>query len=263
MARKRMFDLEIINQDSFLDLPMEAKAIYFLLGMEADDEGFIAPRKVLRLYGGTEDSLKLLIAKGYIIPFSTGVVVITDWKRNNYLDKNRIKETIYQDEKNQLTYNPEKEKYECLTNVQPMFKECSKNVQKMLNQNRIEENRIEENSIEEIYSSAKPNNVSSDEVKGIIDYLNLKTNSHYKHTSNKTRDLIKARFNEKYTLEDFKVVIDNKVEEWLNTDMEKYLRPETLFGTKFESYLNQKPIKKKSSNAFLDYLQEEELNDKE
>lgn len=263
MARKRMFDLEIINQDSFLDLPMEAKAIYFLLGMEADDEGFIAPRKVLRLYGGTEDSLKLLIVKGFIIPFSTGVVVITDWKRNNYLDKNRIKETIYQDEKSQLTYNENKEKYECLTDVKQKFNESLTNVKQMLNQNSIEENSIEENRIEEIYSSAKPNSVSSDEVKEIIDYLNLKTNSHYKHTSNKTRDLIKARFNEKYTLEDFKVVIDNKVEEWLNTEMEKYLRPETLFGTKFESYLNQKPIKKKSSNAFLDYLQEEELNDKE
>ena len=132
MARKRMFDLEIINQDSFLDLPMESKALYFLLGMEADDEGFINPKKVLRLYGGTEDSLKVLIAKKFIIPFSTGVIVITDWKRNNYLDKKRVKETIYQEEKSQLTYNEKTEKYECLTNVK-----------QMLNQNRIEENSIE------------------------------------------------------------------------------------------------------------------------
>ena len=69
MARKRMFDIEVINQDSFYDLPMDAKALYFLLGMEADDEGFIAPKKVLRLYGGTEDSVKILITKGYLIPF--------------------------------------------------------------------------------------------------------------------------------------------------------------------------------------------------
>ena len=144
MARKRMFDLEIINQDSFLDLPMESKALYFLLGMEADDEGFVAPRKVLRLYGGTEDSLKVLIAKNFIIPFSTGVIVITDWKRNNYLDKKRVKETIYQEEKKQLTYNEKTEKYECLTNVK-----------QMLNENRIEENRIEENSIYNIYGEFK------------------------------------------------------------------------------------------------------------
>ena len=139
MARKRMFDLEIINQDSFLDLPMESKALYFLLGMEADDEGFVAPRKVLRLYGGTEDSLKVLIAKNFIIPFSTGVIVITDWKRNNYLDKKRVKETIYQEEKKQLNYNEKTEKYECLTNVKQM----------------LNENRIEENSIYNIYGEFK------------------------------------------------------------------------------------------------------------
>ena len=74
----------------------------------------------------------------------------------------------------------------------------------------------------------------------IIDYLNLKTKQHYKATTPKTRTLIKARLNEKFTIEDFKKVIDIKTEEWLNNDMAKYLRPETLFGTKFESYLNQK-----------------------
>ena len=141
MARKRMFDLEIINQDSFLDLPMESKAIYFLLGMEADDEGFVAPKKVLRLYGGTEDSLKILIAKNFIIPFSTGVIVITDWKRNNWLDSRRIKNTIYQEEKEQITYNPISEKYE--------FNGSLLDAKQMLSENRIEENRVEEISIEE------------------------------------------------------------------------------------------------------------------
>ena len=116
MARKRMFDSEIISQDSFIELPMEAKALYFLLGMEADDEGFVNYKKVLRLYGGMEDSVKILAMKKFIIPFSSGVIVITDWKRNNYLDKNRLKETIYQDEKNQLKFNQITEKYELLLN---------------------------------------------------------------------------------------------------------------------------------------------------
>ena len=142
MARKRMFDLEIINQDSFFDLPIGAKALYFLLGMEADDEGFVSPRKVLKLYGGAEDDLRILAIKGYIIPFKTGVIVITDWKRNNYLDKNRIKETIYQNEKNQIIYNERTEKYELITDKKI---ECLTNVKQMLNENRIEENRIEEN----------------------------------------------------------------------------------------------------------------------
>lgn len=73
----------------------------------------------------------------------------------------------------------------------------------------------------------------------VIDYLNLKTGKSYKATSKKTKDLIRARQNDGFTLDDFKKVIDNKVSSWTGTDWEKYLRPETLFGTKFESYLNE------------------------
>ena len=76
----------------------------------------------------------------------------------------------------------------------------------------------------------------------IIDYLNLKATTKYKSTGNKTKDLIKARYNEKFILEDFKQVIDNKCIEWLKTEWEKFLRPETLFSNKFEGYLNQKLI---------------------
>lgn len=74
----------------------------------------------------------------------------------------------------------------------------------------------------------------------IISYLNEKAHTKYRPSSSKTKTLIKARLNERFTIDDFKKVIDNKTSEWLNTEMEKYLRPETLFGTKFESYLNQK-----------------------
>jgi uncharacterized phage protein (TIGR02220 family) len=78
----------------------------------------------------------------------------------------------------------------------------------------------------------------------IVAYLNQKTNSSYKTTSKKTKDLIRARCNEGFTFEDFKTVIDKKTQEWLHDqNMSRYLRPETLFGTKFESYLNQKGAK--------------------
>lgn len=104
-------------------------------------------------------------------------------------------------------------------------------------ENRDIDNKIIDNNI---YSPAKQDNVP---YKEIINYLNLKANTNYKHTTKKTKDCIKARINEGFTLEDFKIVIDNKTNEWIGTDMEKYLRPETLFGTKFESYLNQKTTK--------------------
>ena len=79
--------------------------------------------------------------------------------------------------------------------------------------------------------------------KQIVDYLNKKTNSKYRHTTTKTKDVIKARWNEGFRLDDFKKVIDIKTMEWLyNPKMSKFLRPETLFSNKFEGYLNQQPV---------------------
>lgn len=94
--------------------------------------------------------------------------------------------------------------------------------------NATEEEKEEEEEIDiNIYSS-------------VINYLNDKANTRYRSSNKKTKTLIKARLNEGFTEEDFIKVIDKKVKEWANTEMQKYLRPETLFGTKFEGYLNQK-----------------------
>lgn len=74
----------------------------------------------------------------------------------------------------------------------------------------------------------------------IVEYLNLKAKTNYRSTTPKTQTLIKARMNEGFTEDDFKKVIDNMCSKWLGTDMAQYLRPETLFGNKFEGYLNIK-----------------------
>ena len=133
---------------------------------------------------------------------------------------------IYRENKKLLENNQDK----VVDNVQQEYRDKSID-------NRDIDNKIIDNNI---YSLAKQDNVP---YKEIIDYLNLKANTNYKHTTKKTKDCIKARINEGFTLEDFKIVIDKKVEEWTGTNMEQYLRPETLFGTKFESYLNQKTTK--------------------
>ena len=73
----------------------------------------------------------------------------------------------------------------------------------------------------------------------VIDYLNRKASTNYRATTKNTQSFINARVREGYTVEDFKKVIDSKSREWLGTDFEKYLRPATLFGTKFENYLNE------------------------
>lgn len=98
------------------------------------------------------------------------------------------------------------------------------------------------------------NNIYSREIeKNIIDYLNKKLDSNYKYDSKKTTELIKARLNQGFKEEDFYKVIDKKYNEWNDSEMAVYLRPTTLFGTKFEDYLNQKEVKKKFDIRKVDW----------
>ncbi len=104
MAQRRMFSKDITASDLFVDMPASTQLLYFQLGMEADDEGFIGNAKMLsRAYGANNDDLKLLHAKGFIIMFESGVTVVKDWKINNQIRKDRFKPTIYQAEKSLLS----------------------------------------------------------------------------------------------------------------------------------------------------------------
>ena len=103
MAERRMFAKTIIDSDLFLDMPSSTQCLYFHLSMRADDDGFINnPKKIQRMVGGSDDDLKLLIAKNFLIPFESGVVVIKHWKIHNYIQKDRYKPTLYQHELEQL-----------------------------------------------------------------------------------------------------------------------------------------------------------------
>lgn len=103
MAQRRMFSKDVVRTDKFLEMPLSAQALYYHLGIDADDDGFIAsPKQITRMVGARDDDLRLLIAKGYIIPFDSGVCVVTHWKLNNYLRADRYKPTIYQTEAIQL-----------------------------------------------------------------------------------------------------------------------------------------------------------------
>lgn len=103
MARRRMFSLDIVDTDAFLDLPASSQSLYFHLGMRADDDGFISsPKRIASTVNASADDLKLLIAKGFIIPFASGVCVVRDWKINNYIQRDRYSPTLYAEEKSQL-----------------------------------------------------------------------------------------------------------------------------------------------------------------
>ena len=136
MAQKRMFDKKVVESDKFIDLPNSAKALYFMAGMDADDKGFFQPRKLQRLCGFSDDDYKILIAKRFFISFESGVMVITDWNKNNYLDKNRITPTEYIDELKMLDLI--NEKYELDTRLT--------NVKQSLNQNSIVQHSTDENN---------------------------------------------------------------------------------------------------------------------
>ncbi|MFW7373933.1 conserved phage C-terminal domain-containing protein [Vagococcus fluvialis] len=231
MAERRMFAKTIIDSDAFLDMPLSTQALYFHLSMRADDEGFINnPKKIQRMVGSSEDDLKLLTAKRFILAFDSGVIVIKHWKLHNYIRSDRFKPTMYLEEKSQLITKENKAYSVGMTVGIPEADHLDTQV-------RLGKVRLGKDSKDILSSSDEQDDVP---YKEIVDYLNLKTSKSYKHSTSKTKSLIKARWNEGFRVDDFKKVIDNKRFEWIgNPDMAKYLRPETLFGTKFEGYLNE------------------------
>ena len=99
-----MFAKTIIDSDAFLDMPLSTQALYFHLAMRADDEGFVNnPKKIQRMIGASEDDLKLLFAKKFVIPFESGVVVIKHWRIHNYIRADRLIRTVYKEERDLLS----------------------------------------------------------------------------------------------------------------------------------------------------------------
>lgn len=103
LANKRMFSVDVTETDAFLEMPLTAQALYFHLGMRGDDDGFVSnPRSIVRVSGCSESDLVTLAKSGYIITFRSGVIVISDWKVNNYLRGDRYKTTVFQNELSML-----------------------------------------------------------------------------------------------------------------------------------------------------------------
>lgn len=137
MAERRMFAKTIIDSDAFLDMPLSSQALYFHLSMRADDDGFNNnPKKVQRMIGASDDDLKLLILKKFIIPFDNGIIVIKHWKMHNYIPKDRYHETVYQEEKSMLQITKNKAYTLCIQDVYNL------DTQVRLGKDRIGKDRI-------------------------------------------------------------------------------------------------------------------------
>lgn len=129
MANRRMFSLDVVNTDKFMDMPISAQCLYFHMGMRADDDGFVSsPRQVIKAVNCTNDDLKILISKGYVIPFETGIIVIRHWKKNNYIPIDRYRKTQYTEERSHL---------ELAENVYRLDTECMQSVSNMYPQYRL------------------------------------------------------------------------------------------------------------------------------
>ena len=121
MANKRMFSLQIVDSDAFLDMPQSAQLFYYHLCMRADDEGFVGnPKKIMRIVGIQEDDFKILLAKRFIILFKSGVVVIKHWLIHNTIRMDRFAPTTYYTEKNLLIIKENKAYTELATSGVPI-----------------------------------------------------------------------------------------------------------------------------------------------
>jgi len=248
MAKKRMVSNQIVDSDDFLDMPLSSQALYLHLLVRADDEGFInSVKKIMRMIRASEDDLKVLLAKRFVLFFESGVIVIKHWWMHNTIREDRLLPTVHLEEKGQLSVKANKAYTKVLE--QPTDK-CQRSLVKI--------------SIDKYSKDIKDIVVQDTTLpfKEIISYLNKKIGRTYKSNSQKTQKLIKARFNNGFTLEDFYKVIDIKYNEWFKTDMQKFLRPETLFGSKFEGYLNQlDEVKKKGKSELPDDIESDWLNE--
>lgn len=162
-----MFDSDIVSEDRFTEMSSDAQSLYFHLGMKADDEGFVSPKGIMRMISSPEDALKILIAKNYVIPFNSGVIVITDWKRNNYLQKERVKNTKYNDERRMLK--------ECDSRY--VLKDGLTSVKQMLIEDRIGEDRIGKDRI--VATSTAADEKSSEVNSSKVIYLFKDINPSY------------------------------------------------------------------------------------
>lgn len=150
MAERRMFAKTIIDSDAFLDMPLSTQALYFHLSMRADDEGFVNnPKKIARMIGADDDSLKLLIMKHFLIPFESGIVVIKHWRIHNYIQKDRAKPTAYQEERQTLTVKENGAYTQTDCTVHGLDTECIQDVSKMDTQDSIGKDRLGKDRIEE------------------------------------------------------------------------------------------------------------------
>lgn len=153
MAERRMLAKTIVTSDAFLDMPATSRSLYLLMCVMADDDGFVnAPKTIMRMSSATDDDMKMLIAKRFVLSFQSGVVVIKHWRIHNLIQKDRYRETQYLDEKSMLALDENK------AYTEAVYPECIQPVSKVEPQVRLGNDRLGEDRLGEDSKGQKSEN---------------------------------------------------------------------------------------------------------
>ena len=239
MAERRMFAKTIVTSDAFLDMPATTRSLYMLLCVLADDDGFVnAPRSIMRQSGATDDDMKLLIAKRFVLTFESGVVVIKHWRIHNLIQKDRYKETKYLEEKSMLALDENNAYTEADSTMYP---ECIQPVSKpepQVRLGKVSTGEVREGKVIEEAEPPKPSRHKYGLYKNVLftdkEYQTLQDEFPHDYTERIER------------LSEYIASTGKKYKSHLAT-IRSWARKDT--GTKPAS-------KHKSSNPFLDLLKE-------
>ena len=246
MAERRMFAKTIVTSDAFLDMPASTRCLYFMLGMVADDDGFVNnPKSIMRQAGATADDLNLLISKRFILTFQSGVVVIKHWCIHNTIQKDRYKETKYLEEKSTLMLDGNKAYTEAVPDVYP---ECIQDVSKVEPQVRLVEVKLSKSSVVEDIDDVPDINVGHKPPKvvrhkyGLYEQV-LLTDEDY--------EKLKAEFPHDYSER------IARLDEYIASHGKKYKNHlATIRAWARKDKTQRRPSASNSSNPFLDMLEE-------
>ena len=246
MAERRMFTKKITDSDPFTEMPLSAQALYFHLNMNADDDGFLNnPKKIQRSIGASDDDMKLLIAKRFILAFEKGVIVIKHWRMHNLLRKDRYTETQYIEEKDTLMLQKDGSYTEKSTKELPLATKWQPNGNQMATQYSIDKESIVEVSVDKDNTKAAENplDVLPEDVRSAFnDFATMrKTKLKKPMTENAVKRML-TKLNSLSTDEATQIAILNQSEDncWLD-----------IYPLKTD-----KPNQQKSSNPFLDMVEE-------
>lgn len=227
MANKRMFNMKIVDSDAFLDMPLSTQALYFHLNMRADDDGFVGnPKRIQRLIGSSEDDLKLLIAKRFLLVFEDGVIVIKHWRMHNTIQRDRYTKTSYIEELNQLKLKENKayslNLNECIQNGNILETDCKQNVNTGLGLDI---------GLDLDIDKEKDNNIAQSD----------------KITHEPEQSIITILLNDKSEYPIYQSMIDEWIEIYPNVDIIQELR-------KMKGWANANPTKRKTKRGILRFI---------